>query len=78
MSGSRGCATQLPRTVQAAETHATLLPSDLPDPLPTGAHRVIGTRAGELVCMPCYVPQARQEAFLAAGVGVVYLPIPAA
>jgi cell division protein FtsI (penicillin-binding protein 3) len=33
------------QTVQAAESHATVLPSDLPDPLPGGAHRVISTIA---------------------------------
>ncbi len=31
--------------VKAAESHATVLPSDLPDPLPGGAHRVISTLA---------------------------------
>ena len=36
---------QAPQVAQAAETHATALPSYLPDPLPAGAHRVIGTMA---------------------------------
>ena len=30
---------------QAAETHATVLPTDLPNPLPAGAHRVISALA---------------------------------
>jgi cell division protein FtsI (penicillin-binding protein 3) len=34
-----------PQGVQAAETHATMLSADLPDPLPSGAHRVISTMA---------------------------------
>jgi cell division protein FtsI (penicillin-binding protein 3) len=34
-----------PSVAYAAETHGTVLPSDLPDPLPRGAHRVIGTLA---------------------------------
>jgi cell division protein FtsI (penicillin-binding protein 3) len=38
-------ALQAPQVAQAAETHATALPSDLPDPLPSGAHRVISTMA---------------------------------
>jgi cell division protein FtsI (penicillin-binding protein 3) len=33
------------QTVHAAESHTTVLPSDLPDPLPGGAHRVISTMA---------------------------------
>ena len=36
---------QAPQVVQAAETRGTVLPSDLPDPLPPGAHRVISTMA---------------------------------
>jgi cell division protein FtsI (penicillin-binding protein 3) len=39
-------APQAPPTVAyAAETHGTVLASDLPDPLPQGAHRVISTMA---------------------------------
>ena len=34
-----------PQVAYAAETHGTVLPSDLPDPLPAGAHRVISTMA---------------------------------
>jgi cell division protein FtsI (penicillin-binding protein 3) len=32
-----------PQVAQAAQSHATLLPTDLPNPLPLGAHRVIAT-----------------------------------
>jgi cell division protein FtsI (penicillin-binding protein 3) len=35
----------LPEVVEAAETHGTVLPTDLPDPLPQGAHHVISTMA---------------------------------
>ncbi len=35
----------LPEVVEAAESRGTVLPSDLPDPLPQGAHRVISTMA---------------------------------
>jgi cell division protein FtsI (penicillin-binding protein 3) len=39
-------ASQVPPTVAyAAESRGTVLPSDLPDPLPTGAHRVISEMA---------------------------------
>jgi cell division protein FtsI (penicillin-binding protein 3) len=42
----KAAAPQAPPTVAfAAETHGTVLPSDLPDPLPQGAHRVISTMA---------------------------------
>ena len=42
----KAAAPQAPPTVAyAAETRATVLPSDLPDPLPQGAHRVISTMA---------------------------------
>jgi cell division protein FtsI (penicillin-binding protein 3) len=34
-----------PQVAEAATTSRTQLPSDLPDPLPSGAHRVIGTMA---------------------------------
>jgi cell division protein FtsI (penicillin-binding protein 3) len=34
-----------PQVAQAAQSHATLLPTDLPNPLPLGAHRVISTLA---------------------------------
>lgn len=33
------------QAVHAAESHATVLPSDLPNPLPDGSHRVISTMA---------------------------------
>lgn len=42
----KAAAPQAPPTVAyAAETHGTVLASDLPDPLPQGAHRVISTMA---------------------------------
>jgi cell division protein FtsI (penicillin-binding protein 3) len=34
-----------PQVAQAAQSHATQLPTDLPNPLPLGAHRVISTLA---------------------------------
>ncbi len=34
-----------PTVALAAESHGTVLPNDLPDPLPTGAHRVISEMA---------------------------------
>jgi len=34
-----------PQAVHAAESHATVLPGDLPNPLPDGSHRVISTTA---------------------------------
>ncbi|MGA2570118.1 MAG: penicillin-binding protein [Terracidiphilus sp.] len=41
----RAAPQQAAQVVEAAETHSTQLPSELPDPLPQGAHRVIGALA---------------------------------
>jgi len=44
-SVQRASAPQAPTVAYAAQTHGTVLPTDLPDPLPSGAHRVISAMA---------------------------------